>query len=180
MKLGYERNIAGNVFGRGERAHPKVSNRLDDAKKVGPRGARFHIFKQENPMWNLGRILSSVVMVVTTPTVPGYRVVRTVGPVYGMTIRSRGVGGRFAAGIQGMFGGEITSYVSELENSRRESVERLMENARKVGANAVLSTDFETADILQQDEAVKGRCSNCGAENPPEARFCTKCGTALQ
>ena len=143
--------------------------------------------------------MSSEVMVVTTPSMPGYRIVRAVGPVYGMTIRSRGVGGRFVAGIQGMFGGEITSYVSELENARRESVERLMENARKAGANAVLSTDFETADILQstaivfsaygtavvieavqQGEAVKGRCPNCGAENTPEARFCVKCGTALQ
>lgn len=138
-------------------------------------------------------------MVVTTPTIAGYRIVRVVGPVYGMTIRSRGVGGKFVAGIQSMFGGEITSYVSELENARRESVERLMENARKIGANAVLNTDFETSDILQstaivfsaygtavviepiqQDEAVKGRCPNCGAENLPEARFCTRCGTALQ
>jgi hypothetical protein len=74
-----------------------------------------------------------------------------------------------------------------------------MENARKIGANAVLSADFETADILQstaivfsvygtavivepigQNEAMKGRCPNCGAENSPEARFCTKCGTALK
>lgn len=143
--------------------------------------------------------MSSEVMVVTTPTIPGHRIVRVVGPVYGMTIRSRGVGGRFVAGIQGMFGGEITSYVSELENARRESLQRLMENARKTGANAVLSTDFETSDILQstaivfsaygtavvveplgQDEAMKGRCPSCGTENPPEARFCTKCGTALQ
>ena len=135
--------------------------------------------------------MSSEVMVVTTPTIAGYRIVRVVGPVYGMTIRSRGVGGKFVAGIQSMFGGEITSYVSELENARRESVERLMENARKIGANAVLNTDFETSDILQstaivfstygtavvvaplgQDEATKGRCSNCGAENLPEARFC--------
>ncbi|MCJ7770203.1 heavy metal-binding domain-containing protein, partial [Candidatus Bathyarchaeota archaeon] len=97
-----------NVSSRGERVRAKAFDRLDDAKKIGPRGTHFHIFKQENPMWNLGRILSSVVMVVTIPTVPGYRVVRTVGPVYGMTIRSRGVGGRFVAGIQGMFGGEIT------------------------------------------------------------------------
>ncbi|MCJ7632035.1 heavy metal-binding domain-containing protein [Candidatus Bathyarchaeota archaeon] len=143
--------------------------------------------------------MSSEIIVVTTPSITGYRIVRVVGPIYGMTIRSRGVGGRFVAGIQGMFGGEITSYVSELENARRESLQRLMENARKIGANAVLSTDFETSDILQStaiifsaygtavvvepvglNEAIKGRCPNCGVENPPEARFCTKCGTALQ
>lgn len=138
-------------------------------------------------------------MVVTTPTLAGYRILRVVGPVYGMTIRSRGVGGKFVAGIQSMFGGEITSYVSELENARRESLERLVENARKTGANAILNTDFETSDILQstaivfstygtaavveplgQDETTKGRCSNCGIQNLPEARFCTNCGSALR
>ena len=143
--------------------------------------------------------MSSEILVVTTPTVPGYRIFRVIGPVYGMTIRSRGVGGRLVAGIESMFGGEITSYVSELENARRESLQRLMENARRMGANAVLSTDFETSDILhssavifsaygtavvvqplEQAEAKGGRCPNCGAENLPEARFCTNCGTALK
>jgi len=116
-----------------------------------------------------------------------------------MTIRSRGVGGRFLAGIESLIGGEITSYVSELENARRESLQRLMENARKIGANAVVSTDFETSDILHSSallfsaygtavvveplkrvETMGGRCPSCGAENVPEARFCTKCGVALK
>ena len=144
-------------------------------------------------------MLPSEVLVVTTPTIPNYKIVRIIGPVYGMTIRSRGVGGKFVAGIQSMFGGEITSYVTELEKARRESLQRLTENARNMGANAVLSADFETSDILQstaivfsvygtavvietiaQKEAVKGRCPSCGTENSPEAHFCTKCGTALQ
>jgi len=143
--------------------------------------------------------LSSEILVVTTPTIHGYRILRVIGPVYGTTIRSRGVGGRFVAGIESIFGGEITSYVSELENARRESLQRLMENARKMGANAVLSTDFETSDILHSSavifsaygtavfveplegtEIIEGRCPNCGAQNLPEARFCTKCGTALK
>ncbi|MDQ1278853.1 MAG: hypothetical protein QG670_113 [Thermoproteota archaeon] len=116
-----------------------------------------------------------------------------------MTIRSRGVGGKFVAGIQSIFGGEITSYVSELENARRESLQRLMENAKNMGANAVLASDFETSDILQstaivfsvygtavvveaigQQETMKGRCPSCGTENSPEAHYCTKCGTALK
>jgi uncharacterized protein YbjQ (UPF0145 family) len=142
-------------------------------------------------------MLSSEILVVTTPTIPNYKILRIIGPVYGMTIRSRGVGGKFVAGIQSIFGGEITSYVSELENARRESLQRLMENAKNLGANAVLATDFETSDILQssaivfstygtavvveaiEQQVVKGRCPSCGTENSPEARFCTKCGTAL-
>ncbi len=138
-------------------------------------------------------------MVVTTPSIQGYRIVRVIGPVYGMTIRSRGVGGKFVAGIQSIFGGEITSYVSELENARRESLQRLMENTRKIGGNAVLNTDFETSDILQStaiafsaygtavviepvglNEAAKDRCPKCGLQNSSMARFCTECGTALQ
>ena len=53
------------------------------------------------------------------------------------------------AGIEGIFGGEVSSYSSECEKARKESVERLVENARRVGANAVVGADFETSDILQ-------------------------------
>jgi uncharacterized protein YbjQ (UPF0145 family) len=58
------------------------------------------------------------------------------------------VGGKIVAGIEGMFGGEVTSYSSEAEKTRRDSLKRLIENARKMGANAVVRADFETSDIL--------------------------------
>ena len=70
------------------------------------------------------------------------------GAIHGLTVRTRGVGGKFVAGIEGIFGGEVTAYTSECEKARRESLSRLIENARRIGANAVLSVDFETADIL--------------------------------
>ena len=88
-------------------------------------------------------------MVVTTPTLPGYRVVTVLGVVTGLTVRTRGVGGKFMAGIEGMFGGEVTSYSSEAEKARRESLQRLIDKAKAMGANAVIATDFETSDILQ-------------------------------
>ena len=88
-------------------------------------------------------------MVVTTPTLPGYRVVKVLGVVHGLTVRTRGVGGKFVAGIEGMFGGEVTSYSSEAEKARRESLQRLIDKATRMGANAVIATDFETSDILQ-------------------------------
>jgi uncharacterized protein YbjQ (UPF0145 family) len=90
----------------------------------------------------------SEVIVVTTPSLPGYEVVKVLGAIHGLTVRTRGVGGKFVAGIEGMLGGEVTAYTSECEKARRESLERLIENARRIGANAVLSADFETADIL--------------------------------
>jgi uncharacterized protein YbjQ (UPF0145 family) len=88
-------------------------------------------------------------MVVTTPTLPGYRVVKVLGVVHGLTVRTRGVGGKFVAGIEGMFGGEVTSYSSEAEKARRESLQRLIDKAKRMGANAVIAADFETSDILQ-------------------------------
>jgi uncharacterized protein YbjQ (UPF0145 family) len=87
--------------------------------------------------------------VVTTPTLPGYRVVKVLGVVTGLTVRTRGVGGKFVAGIEGMFGGEVTSYSSEAEKARKESLQRLIDKAKEMGANAVIATDFETSDILQ-------------------------------
>ena len=88
-------------------------------------------------------------MVVTTPTLPGYRVVKVLGVVHGLTVRTRGVGGKFVAGIEGMFGGEVTSYSYEAEKARKESLQRLLDKAKAMGANAVIATDFETSDILR-------------------------------
>jgi len=89
------------------------------------------------------------VIVVTTPTVPGYEIVKVLGMVHGLTVRTRGVGGKIVAGIQGIFGGEVSSYSSECEKARKESVDRLVENASRMGANAIVGADFETSDILQ-------------------------------
>jgi uncharacterized protein YbjQ (UPF0145 family) len=89
------------------------------------------------------------IIIVTTPTLPGYRIVKILGVVHGLTVRTRGVGGKFVAGIEGMFGGEVTTYSSEAEKARRESLQRLIDKATGMGANAVIATDFETSDILQ-------------------------------
>jgi uncharacterized protein YbjQ (UPF0145 family) len=80
---------------------------------------------------------------------PGYEIVKVLGTIHGLTVRTRGVGGKFIAGIEGILGGEVIAYTSECEKARRESLNRLIENAKRIGANAVLSVDFETADIIQ-------------------------------
>ncbi|MDH5390233.1 MAG: heavy metal-binding domain-containing protein [Candidatus Bathyarchaeota archaeon] len=95
------------------------------------------------------KIERAQVIVVTTPTVPGYQIVKVLGTVHGLTVRTRGIGGKIVAGIEGMFGGEVTSYSSEAEKARRDSLGRLIEKAAKMGANAVVGADFETSDILQ-------------------------------
>jgi uncharacterized protein YbjQ (UPF0145 family) len=90
----------------------------------------------------------SEVIVVTTPDLPGYEIVKVLGTVHGLTVRTRGVGGKFVAGIEGLLGGEVTAYTSECEKARRESLSRLVENAKRMGATAVIGADFETSDIL--------------------------------
>jgi len=85
------------------------------------------------------------VIVVTTPHLPGYEIVKVLGPVHGLTVRTRGLGGDIVAGFQGVFGGEVTAYTSECEKARKESLSRLVENAKIMGANAVIGTDFETS-----------------------------------
>jgi len=59
-------------------------------------------------------------IIVTTPAIPGYRITKVLGVVTGLSPRTRGVLGKFVAGIQSMVGGEVTSFTSELEKARIE------------------------------------------------------------
>ena len=95
------------------------------------------------------RSIGPDIVIVTTPSVPGFRVKKVVGVITGMTARTRGVGGMFVAGIQSMVGGEVSAFTSEIEKARIEAIERMKEKARRLGANAVIGLDMETSDILQ-------------------------------
>ena len=87
-------------------------------------------------------------IVTTTPNVPGYRVTKVFGVVTGITARTRGIGGRILAGIQTALGGEVDAFTSEMEKARREALQRAIEKASKIGANALIGLDFETSDIF--------------------------------
>ncbi|MFB0551524.1 MAG: YbjQ family protein [Nitrososphaeria archaeon] len=88
-------------------------------------------------------------IIVTTPHVPGYKVKKVLGLVTGLTPRTRGAGGQLKAGIESMFGGEVTAYTSEIEKARAEALERMKNRAVEMGANAVIGLDIETSDVLQ-------------------------------
>ena len=92
--------------------------------------------------------MSQSVLVVTTPTVPGYRIRRVLGVVHGLTVRTRGMWGKWVAGIKSMFGGKIGTYVAELRKAKEEALNTLKEEAAKLGANAVVGVDFETSNLL--------------------------------
>jgi uncharacterized protein YbjQ (UPF0145 family) len=93
--------------------------------------------------------MSSDIMIVTTPTVPGFRVKSIVGVVTGLTARTRGVGGQFVAGIQSLVGGEVSAFTSEIEKARGEAIQRIVVKARTLGANGIIGLDMETSGILQ-------------------------------
>jgi len=89
------------------------------------------------------------IIIVTTPSVPSHKVKKVLGIVSGLTARTRGVGGKFVAGIQSMVGGEVSAFTSEIEKARIEALERMKEKTRSLGANAVVGLDVETSDVLQ-------------------------------
>ena len=86
-------------------------------------------------------------MMVTTPTIEGFRIKKVLGVVTGLTPRTRGLLGKFVAGIESMFGGEVTAFTTELEKARMEAMQRVRSKAVKRGANAVIGLDLETSDL---------------------------------
>lgn len=91
----------------------------------------------------------SDVKVVATNYVPGHKVTEVKGTIWGITVRSRGLGGNMMAGLRSLVGGEINEYVVMLNDARNLAMERLVAEAEKVGANAVLEMRFDTSDIAQ-------------------------------
>jgi uncharacterized protein YbjQ (UPF0145 family) len=87
--------------------------------------------------------------VVTTDNVVGYRIVETKGEVFGLVVRSRGLGGNIVAGLRSLGGGEIHEYTELLETARKHALERLVENATSMGANAVVRMLFDSSEIGQ-------------------------------
>ncbi len=86
-------------------------------------------------------------IITTTPFVAGYRVAETRGQVFGLVVRSRGLGGNMVAGLRSIMGGEIHEYTSLLEDTRRQAIDRMVQNATLMGANGVLSMRFDSTEL---------------------------------
>jgi len=87
------------------------------------------------------------ILIVTTPSIPGYRIIKVFGVVTSLVPRTRGFLGKIVAGFQSMVGGEVSAFTSELEKARMEAISRLKDKARGMGANAVVGLDLETSDL---------------------------------
>jgi uncharacterized protein YbjQ (UPF0145 family) len=90
---------------------------------------------------------SRPMIVTTTENIPDTRVVKTIGQVFGLTVRSRSVGGNITALLKSLAGGEIRSYVKLNEDSRRQALDRMVQNAAAMGANAVTMMRFDSTGM---------------------------------
>ncbi|WP_097235377.1 MULTISPECIES: YbjQ family protein [unclassified Streptomyces] len=90
------------------------------------------------------------VLVVTTNDIPGFRVDHVIGEVFGLTVRSRHLGSQIGAGLKSLIGGELRGLTKTLVESRNEAMQRLVEQTKARGGNAVLMMRFdvtEAADV---------------------------------
>ena len=89
-------------------------------------------------------------MIITTSAqIEGKNIVKTTGLVKGSTIRARHMGRDFMAGLRGIVGGEITEYTKMMAEAREEAIQRMVEDAQKQGANAIIGMRFATSMVMQ-------------------------------
>ena len=88
-------------------------------------------------------------IVTTTEAIAGYRVTESLGQVFGVVVRSRGLAGNLVAGLRSLVGGEIKEYTALIEDTRRHAIDRLSINARLMGADAVVMMRFDSGSIGQ-------------------------------
>ncbi|HEY5071934.1 MAG TPA: YbjQ family protein [Caulobacteraceae bacterium] len=87
-------------------------------------------------------------LVTTTNDLPGHRIIRHIGLVRGITVRSRSVVGNFAGGIQSLFGGKLTVYVSLADTARQEALDHMIQHATETGATAVIAMRYDANEIM--------------------------------
>ena len=86
-------------------------------------------------------------IVVTTNDLPGYRVVRVIGMVRGITVRSRSIVGSIGGALQSLVGGNITLFTSLAETARQEALDLMVRHAEEMGANAVIAMRYDGNEI---------------------------------
>lgn len=86
-------------------------------------------------------------IVCTTEKVAGRETATTLGQVFGVTVRSRGIGGNIVAGLRSIMGGEIHEYTQMLEEARKHAIDRMVQNATLMGADAIVMMRFDSSEI---------------------------------
>ena len=87
--------------------------------------------------------------IVTTDTIAGYTITESLGSVIGNTIRARHLGKDISAGLRSLVGGEITEYTGMMAESREQALQRMLNRAKELNADAVVGVRFQTSMIMQ-------------------------------
>ncbi|MBS1528691.1 MAG: YbjQ family protein [Bacteroidetes bacterium] len=87
--------------------------------------------------------------VTTSISLEGYKVVKQLGLVRGITVRSRSALGNIAGGFQSLFGGRLSIYVELCENAREEAYQLMMQHAQVMGANAIINMRYDANEVMQ-------------------------------
>jgi len=111
---------------------------LDCYNKMSPEDQQIAVYKQ----------LMKHPMTTTTFTIEGFKVVKQLGVVRGITVRSRSIFGTIGAGIQTIFGGNISLFTELCEKSRAEAFEMMVDHAKQIGANAVIGVRYDTTELM--------------------------------
>src|SRR5204863_2950262 len=88
-------------------------------------------------------------MVTTNIELSGYRIIKNLGIVRGITVRSRSLFGNIAGGFQTLFGGNISIYEELCEKTRQEAFHRMINHAKESGANAVINMRYDANEVMQ-------------------------------
>jgi uncharacterized protein YbjQ (UPF0145 family) len=87
-------------------------------------------------------------IITTSDTVPGKKIIKTFGLVRGNTIRARHAGKDIMAALKNLVGGEIVEYTKLMAESREQAIDRMTDEAKRIGANAVVAARFTTSEIM--------------------------------
>ncbi len=86
--------------------------------------------------------------ITTAFELPGQQVLKNLGVVRGLTVRSRSVVGNFLAGIQALFGGDISLYRELCEQARRDAFDQMCREADRLGANAIIGVRYDATEVM--------------------------------
>ena len=87
-------------------------------------------------------------LITTSTTLEGYRIIRQLGLVRGITVRSRNIFGSFAGGFMTIFGGKNAIYTELCENAREEALQLMIQHAKEIGANAIINMRYDANDVM--------------------------------
>ncbi len=123
---------------------PKCGKQVDDNAVYCP-FCRAQL-KSASPSTS-GSSAADAPMLFTSNYVPGFKIDRALGLVYGITVRSRGLGGNIIASLRTIGGGEIKEYTELAHQARQQALDRLSQHAQSLGANAVVSVMFDSTEV---------------------------------